>query len=107
MIYAYIEAAPGNGLYTFKSWEAYREALRAERNGNRNRVKVLATASTEISGRNYQSKKAQAGNILLDFSNILSAGDLSYGELATIQEAAEKIARRAGLLREARANGIC
>lgn len=32
---------------------------------------------------------------------------LSFSELFTLQRAAEKIARRAGLLREARENGIC
>lgn len=43
---------------------------------------------------------------LAELAEMQNIPGLSWGELATIQAAAEKPARRAGLLREARENGI-
>ena len=106
MIYAYIEAAPGNGLYTFKSWKAMADAIRQERNEGRP-VTVEAAANTAITRTDYTGNKWQAREALIELQKVMFSGDLSYGELAELQEAAERIARRYGLLREARENAIC
>jgi hypothetical protein len=109
MIYAVMqpkgETLPA--LYTFKSWSEYRAALRAERNGNRNQVKVFRSMSTEITRTGYRSEKAQAYNILLEFSYLLSIPGLSMGEMQKISDHAERIARRYGHLEEARENAVC
>lgn len=109
MIYAVMqpkgETLPA--LYTFKSWSEYRAALRAERNGNRNPVKVFRSMSTEITRTGYRSEKAQAYNILLEFSDLQSVPGLSWGELSTLENHAERIARRYGHLEEARENAVC
>ena len=106
MIYAYIEAAPENGLYIFKSWQAMRAAIKEEiQNGKP--VKVRAAANTEITRTDYTGNKLQARNALIDLQRVACTGDLSYSELGTIYNAAERIARRYGLLREARENAIC
>lgn len=60
-----------------------------------------------IPGRNYRERKHSAENALHLASEILQAPGLSYGDVAEIQAEAERIARRYGLLREARENGIC
>lgn len=83
------------------SWDAFHAATFSPE------AETLAAVSTEISGTDYQSRKQQASGILWDLQNAASVPGLSMGELATIREEAEKIARRAGLLREARENGIC
>lgn len=109
MIYAVMQPKGEEipALYTFKNWQSYRDALRAERNGNRNKVKVFAAMSTAITRTNYRREKAQAYTILTEFQNLLSIPGLSMGEMSDISEAAERIARRYGQLKEARENAVC
>ena len=105
MIYAYIEARPGTGLYTFSSWQSMRAAIKEEKQTG-NPVTVRAAASTTISRTDYTGNKMQAREALRELTNVASAGDLSYSEHGEIWTACERIARRYGLLREARENGI-
>lgn len=104
MVFAIIQT-PGElpELKTFNDWTGYR-ATRPER--RKYGIKTRAAVSTAIYGTSYQSRKAQSHGILCDLANAASIPGLSMGELATIQDEAEKVARRAGLLREARENGI-
>lgn len=69
----------------------------------------LAAVDTALSTkhRDRDGLKWEARAKLYDLFDMACTPGISWGELATIQDAAEKIARRAGLLREARANGIC
>lgn len=109
MIYAVMkpqgEALPA--LYTFRDWTTYRDALRMERNGNRQKVKVFSAMSTQITRKDYQSNKAQAHSVLVQMQELLFVPGLSMGEMQDISDHAERIARRYGQLREARENGIC
>lgn len=109
MIYAVMkpqtETLPA--LYTFRDWTAYRNALRMERNGNRQKVKVFSAMSTEISRKDYQSEKAQAHSVLVQMQELLFVPGLSMGEMQEISDHAERIARRYGQLREAQENALC
>lgn len=69
----------------------------------------LAAVNTALSSRHrdLNGLKWEARGKLHDLFDMACTPGISWGELATIQHAAEKIARRAGLLREARAAGIC
>lgn len=68
----------------------------------------LAAVNTALSKhRDRDGLHWEAREKLNDLFDMACTPGISYGELATIQSAAEKIARRAGLLREARAVGIC
>lgn len=57
-------------------------------------------------GRYYGKNKARARAALEYLSRAAAAPGLSWYEILLIQERAENVARRAGLLREARENGI-
>ena len=61
----------------------------------------LSTKHRDRSGLHWEARAK-----LADLAEMQNTPGLSWGELATIQAAAEKLARRAGLLREARENGI-
>lgn len=69
----------------------------------------LAAVNTALSSRHRDRDglKWEARGKLYEIQDAAAIPGLSWGELAILQQAAEKIARRAGLLREARANGIC
>lgn len=68
----------------------------------------LGAVNTALSKRRDRAGlKWEARGKLQNLFDMASTPGISWGELATIQAAAEKIARRAGLLREARENGIC
>jgi hypothetical protein len=67
---------------------------------------VYAVCNTALSGKTYSQIKRDARKKLRLLSAMQSRPGLSYAELATIQNAAEKISRRAGLIQEARENGI-
>lgn len=55
----------------------------------------------------YQARKARAREKALQFQDSFANGTAySYGELAIIQAAFERLARQYGLVREFRANGI-
>lgn len=68
----------------------------------------LAAVNTALSAkhRDRTGLHWEARAKLAELAEMQSIPGLSWGELATIQAAAEKLARRAGLLREARENGI-
>ena len=103
MIYAVMrtEEDPQPTLYRFRDWTEYRrETWSPERT-------VEAVASTEIGKTGYTGSKWAARARLQELQDVQSAPGLSYGELATLQNVAERIARRYGLLREARENGLC
>ena len=54
----------------------------------------------------YQRKKNAVRQEAIDWQHSLNEKDLSYGELATDQYKFEKLAKRYGLVREFRENGI-
>lgn len=66
----------------------------------------LAAVNTALHGKNRESWKYQARGKLWEIQEAAAIPGLSWGELAILQKEAEKIARRAGLLTEARENGI-
>ena len=108
MIYAIIKTPEDDapGLYSFKNWKAYRDATRDTE------CTVQATANTSIARRRkrcYQAEKIQAEDALHQLNDLFYTEEYqpSYSELWTIQNAAEKLARQYGFIREARENGLC
>ena len=102
MIYAALTVAnEPTTLYTFANWEEYRNLTFSPE------ITVEAAASTEITRKNYRSEKMQAIGRLQDLQDVAGVPGMSYNELFIIQTAAERIARRYGLLAEARENGVC
>lgn len=85
------------GLYRFESADSFGTAVFSP--------DVLPVAVWEP-GR-YTRQKHLARMELDNLQTAASLPGLSWGELAEIQRRAENVARRAGLLREARASGIC
>lgn len=75
-------------------------------------IKAIITTPDELPvavwepGR-YTREKHLARMELVNLQEAASLPGLSWGEIAEIQWRAENVARRAGLLREARASGIC
>lgn len=59
-----------------------------------------------IRGKNYASRKNYARNLAKEVQQVTSNGSLTYSELAYIGAAMGKIARRYGLVREFKENGI-
>ena len=60
-----------------------------------------------ISGNSYQKRVANFRDKVIDIQSAISyAGDLSYNELRIINDWIEKNARRYGLLRELKSEGI-
>lgn len=99
MIYAVIkEPDEERGLYCFDTWDQFHAATFSPE------LDISAVWSDKPLTRN----KDKARDTLLQISDALYSGNVcwSYGELATIYQSTEKIARRAGLVREARENGI-
>lgn len=86
-----------NGLYTFDTWDAFHAAAFPP--------EVLPVAVWEP-GKGYTRDKSRAQMELINLQEAESIPGLSMGELWEIQNRAENVARRAGLLREARENGI-
>ena len=105
MIYAVIrekrpEAEPDAdaGLYHFDTWEDMnRETFSPD-------LEILVAWKA---GRFYGKNKARARAALKYLSRAAAAPGLSWYEYHLIMAHAENVARRAGLLREARKNGIC
>lgn len=83
-------------------WPAY---LAATFSPDARRLGAVNTALSKH--RDRDGLHWEAREKLYDLFDMACTPGISWGELATIQDAAEKIARRAGLLREARAAGIC
>lgn len=99
MIYAVLkepdEIEPG--LYCFDTWDQFHAATFSPE------LDITAVWNDKPLTRN----KEKARDELHQISDALYRGYAwSYGELATIYQSAERIARRAGLIREARENGI-
>ena len=103
MIYAVIERGPDAGTASsFETWDQYHASQFSPYHNT-----TVFSVPAFIPGRNYRERKHSAENALHRAAEIMSAPGLSYAEIAEIQEECERIARRAGLLREARENGIC
>lgn len=102
MIYAVITASGEDlpNLYTFGTWDAYHAATFSPEN------EIHAVADTEIHGRSYKARKSNAHSALVQMQYLLFVPGLSMGEMQDISDAAEIIARRYGMLAEARENGI-
>ena len=88
-------------IYTFANWKEYRDYTFSPE------ITVEAAASTEITRKNYRSERLQAHGILGELQNVASVPGLSYHEISIVQWNADRIARRYGLLTEARENGLC
>lgn len=103
MIYAVLEMQNENetGLYQFETWDAYNAATFSPE------TITYAVVNTALRGKTYSAIKRDAEKKMRIISGMQSRPGLSFSELFTLQRAAEKIARRAGLLTEARENGIC
>lgn len=103
MIYAVIERGPDAGTASsFESWDQYHAATFSPYHNT-----TVFSVPAFIPGRNYRERKHSTENALHRAERIMEAPGLSWGELAEIKAECERIARRAGLLREARENGIC
>ena len=103
MIYAIIQRGPDAGTASgFETWDAYNAAIFSPYV-----TSAVFPVPAFIPGRTYAERKYAAENALLRASEIMSAPGLSWGELAEIKAEAERIARRYGLLREARENAVC
>lgn len=103
MIYAVTERGPESGKFTsFETWDAYHAATFSPYKND----KVFSIPAF-IPGRTYAERKHAAENALHRAAEIMSAPGITWAELAAIKAEAERIARRYGLLREARENAIC
>lgn len=103
MIYAIIQRGRDAGTASsFETWDAYHAATFSPYTNN-----AVFSIPAFTPGKTYQDRKHAAENALHRASEIMQAPGLSWGELAEIQTEVERIARRYGLLREARENGIC
>ena len=103
MIYAVIERGPDAGTASsFDTWDQYHAATFSPYTNN-----AVFSIPAFIPGKTYQERKHAAENALHRASEILQTPGLSWGDVNEIQAEAERIARRYGLLTEARENGIC
>lgn len=59
-----------------------------------------------LHGNNYSDRKECARDIAINVQSVLSDAPVSYKELWIIQQELDRIARKAGLLREFRENAI-
>ena len=106
MIYAIIERGQDAGTAaSFETWDQYHAAT--FRPYSTNAAAAVFSIPAFIPGRNYRERKHAAENALHRASEILSAPGLSWADVAEIKAEAERIAKRYGLLREARENAIC
>lgn len=98
MIYAVFEMPneEESGLYQFETWDAYHAATFSPE---------IMPVAVWTPGR-YTRNKERARAELIALQDAQSAPGLSWYEIAEITARAENVARRAGLLREARENGI-
>ena len=103
MIYAIIQRGRDAGTASsFETWDAYHASTFSPYTNS-----TVFSIPAFIPGKTYAERKHAAENALHRASEIMQAPGLSWSELAEIQTEAERIARRYGLLREARENGIC
>lgn len=103
MIYAVIERGPDAGTASsFETWDQYHASQFSPY-----RNTTVFSVPAFIPGRNYRERKHAAENALHRLRRIMDAPGLAWGDLAQLQAEAERVARRYGLLHEARENGIC
>ena len=103
MIYAIIQRGREAGKAArFDTWDAYHAATFSPYTNS-----IIFPIPAYIPGKTYVERKLAAENALHRASEIMQAPGLSWSELAEIQTESERIARRYGLLRAARENGIC
>ena len=69
-------------------------------------TKDIVRIDFTIHGKSYQEQKESARDVAIEWSNSDTSG-LSYGEMNIIWDWFDRMARRYGLLREFRENGIC
>ena len=104
MIYAVIEKDRQETLFRFDSWdELHRETFNPDSWDAYTAQEIPA----RISGKSYKERKEDAYYTLVNMQYILGTPGLYMSEYADIGADAERIARRYGLLREARENAIC
>ena len=99
MIYAVLEMEneTESGLYQFETWDALHAATFSP--------DIIPVAVWE-SGKGYTRDKKRARMELMNLQRAASIPGISWGELWEIQNRAENVARRAGLMTEARENGL-
>lgn len=101
MIYQITTRNGAETVRTFSTWGEYGAAQTSPRGST-----TVFSVPAFIPGRSYQERKHATRNALQRAEKILSTPGLAWADLAAIQAEAERIARRAGLINEARENGI-
>lgn len=96
IIKKYEEKEESNLYYTWRDWHADTFAPTTE---------ILTTILFKISGKTYKEKQESLRQLAIDFQ-LSNANFLSYGELAEIHFFFKHNARRYGLLKEFKENGI-
>ena len=102
MIYAVIEKGGTATARSFETWDQFH----AETFCPRTNTTAVFSIPAFIPGKNYRERQHTTRNALQRAGIILGTPGLSWADVAAITEEAHKIARRAGLVREARENGI-
>lgn len=69
--------------------------------------KNIEVLDFKISGKTYRERQASLEDLAIEYSNHFAQYSWSYGELAEIGSFFEKAAKRYGLLKEFKENGIC
>ena len=103
MIYATIIESGEEYASSFETWDQ----LHAATFSPENEYPITIETPARISGKTYRERKANAEQILVDMQYILMTPGLFWSEYDDITSDAERIARRHGLLTEARENGVC
>lgn len=101
MIYAVIEKGGTATARSFETWDAYHAATFSPYTNS-----TVFSIPAFIPGRNYRERQHTTRNALQRAGIILGTPGLSWADVAAITAEAERIAKRAGLVREARENGI-
>lgn len=81
-------------------WSAYLDATFSPDAQHFGAVNTSLSRHKDRAGLHWEARGK-----LLELEELANVPGISWGELATIQEAARKIARRAGITREARREG--
>ena len=106
MIYAVIERGTNAGsASSFESWDQYHAATFSPYSTSA--AAAVFSVPAFIPGRTYAERKHAARNALDRAAAVMSAPGLSWADLAEIKAEAERIAKRYGLLSEARENAVC
>ena len=104
MIYAVITKDGDETVQRFDTWDEYHAATFSP--------EIESYISIEVPARirgtaGYKARKIIVSEYLKDVQYILSTPGLSMHDYSSITRDAERIARRYGLFREARENGVC